>query len=62
MSLERREVLLHCEMDSCADTCVAGPNFKILKFTGEECNVMPYTNDYCPIINVAVVNPATAFY
>ncbi len=50
-----------CEMDSHADTCVAGPNFMILEFTGEQCDVTPYTNDYEPITNVSVVNAATAY-
>ena len=51
-----------CEMDSHhADTCVAEPNFKILEFTGERCNVTPYTNDYDPVTNVSVVNAVTAF-
>ena len=53
--------IARCEMDSHADTCVAGPNFKILEFTGEQCNVSPYTSDYEPITNVSVVNAATAF-
>ena len=48
-------------MDSHADTCVAGPNFMILEFTGEQCDVTPYTSDYQPITNVAVVNAVTAF-
>ena len=50
-----------CEMDSHADTCVAGPNFMVLEFTGEQCDVTPYTTDYQPIINVSVVNSDTAF-
>ena len=50
-----------CEMDSHADTCVAGPNFLVLSFTGEQCDVTPYTNDYQPITNVPVVNAATAY-
>ena len=53
--------IARCEMDSHADTCVAGPNFKILELTGEQCDVTPYTNDNEPIINVPVVNAATAF-
>ena len=53
--------IARCEMDSHADTCVAGPNFKILEFTGEQCDVSPYTNDYDPITNVSVVNAVTAF-
>ena len=50
-----------CEMDSHADTCVAGPNFLVLEFTGEQCDVTPYTSDYQPITNVSVVNAVTAF-
>ena len=53
--------MARCEMDSHADTCVAGPNFRILECTGEECDVTPYTTDYKPMVNVAVVNAATAF-
>ena len=53
--------IARCEMDSHADTCVAGPNFKILEFTGEQCDVAPYTSDYDPIVNVSVVNAGTAF-
>jgi hypothetical protein len=50
-----------CELDSHANNCVAGRNFLILEYTGEQCDVTPYTNDYQPIINVSVVNAATAF-
>ena len=53
--------IARCEMDSHADTCVAGPNFMVLSFTGEQCDVTPYTNDYQPITNVQVVNAVTAF-
>ena len=35
-------LVARCEMDSHADTCVAGPNFIILSFTGEQCDVTPY--------------------
>ncbi len=47
-----------CEMDSHADTCVAGPSFLVLEFTGEQCDVTTYTNDYEQITNVSVVNAA----
>jgi hypothetical protein len=53
--------IARCEMDLHADTCVTGPNFKILEFTGEQCDVTPYTNDYEPIMNVQVVHAAMAF-
>ena len=48
-------------MDSHADTCVAGPNFSVIEFTGEYCDVTPYTADYQPILNVSIVNAATAY-
>ncbi len=50
-----------CELDLHADTCVAGPNFLILDYTGKQCDVTHYTNGYQPIINVSVVKAATAF-
>jgi hypothetical protein len=54
--------IARCEMDLHADACgVAGPNFKILEFTGEQCDITPYTNDFELIINVLVVNAATTF-
>jgi hypothetical protein len=60
--MEEGTVARCCEMNSHADTCVAGPSFKILEFTGgEQCDVTPYTNDYDSIINVSVVNAATSF-
>jgi hypothetical protein len=34
-----------CELDSHANTCVAGPNFIIDEYTGEQCDVTPYSND-----------------
>ncbi len=49
-----------CEMDSHTDTCVAGPSFLVLEFSGEQCDVSPYTNDYQPITNISVINAATA--
>ena len=48
-------------MDSHADTCVAGPNFRIDEYTGEHCDVTPYSNDYKPMTNVQIVNASTAF-
>jgi hypothetical protein len=54
---EGEGTVARCEMDSHAETCVAGPNFNILEFTGEQCDIKPYD----PITNVSVVNAATAF-
>ena len=51
----------NCEMDTHADTCVAGPNFRIDELTGEHCDVAPYSSDYEPIKDVPIVNASTAF-
>jgi hypothetical protein len=50
-----------CELDSHADTCVAGPNFQVDEYTGEHCNVMPYSSDYQPLKDIPIVNVSTAF-
>ena len=49
------------ELDSYADTCVFGRNFIPLHFTGKECDVSPYTDDYDSVLNVPIVTAATAF-
>ena len=50
-----------CELDSHADTIVAGKNCVILSYTGQECDVSPYRDDYESIKNVPIVNAATAW-
>ena len=50
-----------CEMDSHADTCVAGSNCVILHFTGQECDVSPYHSGYDDMKNVPIVSAATAW-
>ncbi len=50
-----------CELDSHADTCVAGPNFQLDVYTGDFCDVTPYSTDYQPLTNIPVVNASTAF-
>jgi hypothetical protein len=35
-----------CELDSHANTCVAGPNCIILEYTDETCNVSPFAKSY----------------
>ena len=49
------------ELDSHADTCVAGANCCILSYTGKECDVAPYNDDYTPIPNITIVTAATAW-
>ena len=53
--------MANCELDTHADTCVAGPNFRIDEFTGEYCDVTPFSNEYKPMTNVPIVNASTAF-
>ena len=50
-----------CELDTHADTCVAGPNFQLDEYTGDHCDVTPYSTEYQPLKNVPIVNASTAF-
>ena len=50
-----------CELDSHADTTVAGSNCVILHYTGKECDVTPYRDDYQPVSNIPIVTAATAW-
>ena len=49
------------EMDTHADTCVLGKNFIILHYTGRECDVYPYTEEYEGIKGVQIVTEATSW-
>jgi hypothetical protein len=49
-----------CEMDSHADTCVAGSNCVILEYTGRTAEVEPYSPDY-PSKQVPIATVATAY-
>ena len=51
----------NCELDSHADSIVAGKNCVILNYTGKECDVSPYREDYESINNVPIVTAATAW-
>ena len=50
-----------CEMDSHADTGVAGSNYVILQYTGKVCDVSPYRDDYDIEKDVTIVHAATAW-
>ena len=50
-----------CELDSHADTIVAGKNCVVLSYTGQVCDVTPYREDYNAICNVSVAQVATAW-
>ena len=49
------------ELDSHADSIVAGSNCIILNYTGKECDVAPYRDEYDTIKNVPIVTAATAW-
>ena len=59
--LVRRSTYGKCELDSHADSIVAGRNCIILTYTGKECDVSPYREDYESIKNVPIVTAATAW-
>jgi hypothetical protein len=49
------------ELDTHADTCVLGRNFIIAQYSGRECNVLPYSDDYEAVTGVPIVTGATAW-
>ena len=49
-----------CEMDSHADTCVAGSNCVVLEYTGRRADVEAYSPDY-PSKSVPIATVATAY-
>lgn len=53
--------LAQCELDSHADTCVAEPNFQVNEYTGEHCDVSPYSADDKPLKDIPIVKATTAF-
>ena len=49
------------ELDTHADSIVAGANCCIMHYTSRECDVSPYRDDYSPIKNVPIVQAATTY-
>ena len=49
------------EMDSHADTTVLGSNCVVLAYTGKECEVSPYADEYDTIRNIPVVTGVTVW-
>ena len=49
------------ELESHADTTVLGSNCVILKYTGKECEVSPYSDEYKSMHHVPVVTGATSW-
>ena len=51
----------HMELDSHADSTVLGQNCVILSYSGRECDVRPYSDEYDAVQNIPVVTGATAW-
>ena len=51
----------YVELDTHADTCVAGKNFRMLEETGEVVNVTPFSDEYKAMKNVPITTVGTAY-
>ena len=51
----------YAELDSHADTIVAGRNTLVLSYTDRVCEVSPYSDEYEPMKNVPIVSAATGY-
>jgi hypothetical protein len=62
-SIERQnnQANAYAELDSHADTVVAGSSCKIIELTNLSCEVYPYADHYEPITNVPVAKVAIAY-
>ena len=60
-NLEMPGTVANCELDTHYDTCVVGPNFRVDEYTGEYCDVTPFSNAYKPTTNIPIVNTSTAY-
>ena len=49
------------EMDTRADTCCAGPNWRPIQFTGDVCEVTPFLDSYEPVPEIPVAQCATVW-
>ena len=58
---KNKPVVSRLELDSHADTIVAGANCCVLEYTGRECDVSPYSSDYSPVTGVPIVKAATVW-
>jgi hypothetical protein len=50
-----------CELDTHADTCVAGANCIILEESNQTVNVSAFTDSHEPLTNVPIITAATAY-
>ena len=49
------------ELDSHADTTVAGRNCTVMHYTEKSCDVAPFSNTYDPMTNIPIITAATGF-
>ena len=49
------------EVDSHADSFVAGKNCIPMHYTERSCDVQPYSDDYAPVKNVPIITAATGY-
>jgi hypothetical protein len=49
------------ELDSHADTCTLGANFRVVAYTEKVCNVQPYHPDYQAQLDIPIVQAATVY-
>ena len=61
VSSTNRNGHLYCELDSHADTCVAGSNFVLLEDPHKHVTVHPYSDEYKPIDNVPIATVGTVW-
>ena len=57
----KNDIVGKIELDSHADTIVAGANCIFLHYTGRQCDVSPYDSSYEPVKAVPIVCAATAW-
>ena len=50
-----------CELDTRADTCCAGTNCRPIFYTGQQCAVQGFHDDFAPVPNVPVATVATTW-
>ncbi len=59
--LSSQGIEARCELDTQADTCCAGINCRPIYFTGQQCNVQEFHDDFTPVQNVPIASIATAW-
>ena len=55
------ETISQNELDTHVDTCCAGTNWALMKYTGEICEVSPFLNTYDPVKEIPVARCCTVW-